>query len=161
MAQNKCIYNSSNTSGILQLMLAIITQEQSYKDAVESFLRSWMPGGSVPYTPGGLAHRNDWGALQYAGNFFVIYQNIIIFQQVFVGCLLKKSLLLGSAAFIAIVADKQGIMTGEARDWAKGQIDYILGSNPNERSYVVGFGDNPPLRPHHRAASVLTKVLLP
>ena len=30
----------------------------------------------------------------------------------------------------------------------KSQIDYILGDNG--RSYVVGFGENPPKNPHHR-----------
>ena len=28
----------------------------------------------------------------------------------------------------------------------------MLGDNPNQRSYVVGFGNNPPINPHHRAA---------
>lgn len=39
------------------------------------------------------------------------------------------------------------------------QMDYLLGSNPTGRSYMVGFGSNPPTQPHHRAASVPT--LLP
>lgn len=38
-------------------------------------------------------------------------------------------------------------------DFAKSQIDYILGDNPNNMSYVVGFGDKYPKEPHHRAAS--------
>lgn len=38
-------------------------------------------------------------------------------------------------------------------DFAKSQIDYILGDNPNNMSYVVGFGDKYPQEPHHRAAS--------
>ena len=38
-------------------------------------------------------------------------------------------------------------------DFAKSQIDYILGDNPKKMSYVVGFGDNYPKFPHHRAAS--------
>ncbi len=38
-------------------------------------------------------------------------------------------------------------------DFAKSQIDYILGDNPNNMSYVVGFGDNYPKQPHHRASS--------
>lgn len=33
-------------------------------------------------------------------------------------------------------------------------MDYILGKNPLRRSYMVGFGKNPPLRPHHRGSSV-------
>ncbi len=38
-------------------------------------------------------------------------------------------------------------------NFAKGQIDYILGDNPRNSSYVVGFGNNYPKFPHHRAAS--------
>lgn len=36
--------------------------------------------------------------------------------------------------------------------WAKTQVDYALGI-PRGRSYVVGWGRNPPTRPHHRGAS--------
>src|SRR6478735_3275313 len=37
-------------------------------------------------------------------------------------------------------------------DFAKRQIDYALGQNPRNSSYVVGFGANPPRNPHHRTA---------
>jgi endoglucanase len=30
-------------------------------------------------------------------------------------------------------------------------IDYCLGTNPENRSYVTGWGRNPPIHPHHRA----------
>lgn len=33
-------------------------------------------------------------------------------------------------------------------------MDYILGKNPERRSYMVGFGKNPPTQAHHRGASV-------
>lgn len=33
-------------------------------------------------------------------------------------------------------------------------MDYLLGKNPKGRSYMVGFGPNPPLQAHHRGASV-------
>ena len=36
-------------------------------------------------------------------------------------------------------------------EFAKGQIDYMLGDSG--RSYVVGFGNNPPQKPHHRSSS--------
>ncbi len=35
-------------------------------------------------------------------------------------------------------------------DYAKNQVDYVMGSNPMSRSYVTGYGSNPPLHPHHR-----------
>lgn len=33
-------------------------------------------------------------------------------------------------------------------------MDYLLGENPEGRSYMVGFGVNPPTQAHHRGASV-------
>jgi len=33
-------------------------------------------------------------------------------------------------------------------------MDYLLGKNPEGRSYMVGFGKNPPTQAHHRGASV-------
>lgn len=33
-------------------------------------------------------------------------------------------------------------------------MDYILGKNPEGRSIMVGFGNNPPVQAHHRGASV-------
>ena len=56
--------------------------------------------------------------------------------------------------FISIVslqAAKNGIQTDAVRNKAKQQLDYALGSTG--RSYVCGFGNNPPVKPHHRAAS--------
>jgi endoglucanase len=34
------------------------------------------------------------------------------------------------------------------------QVDYILGVNPNNMSYMVGFGSNYPKQVHHRASSI-------
>ncbi|XP_074566924.1 endoglucanase 9-like [Curcuma longa] len=44
--------------------------------------------------------------------------------------------------------------TGVLRDFARTQIDYILGKNPQKMSYVVGFGGRYPKRVHHRGASI-------
>ncbi|KAG0496088.1 hypothetical protein HPP92_000661 [Vanilla planifolia] len=44
--------------------------------------------------------------------------------------------------------------TSALRDFAKTQIDYILGKNPQKMSYVVGFGDRYPKHVHHRGASI-------
>ncbi len=37
-------------------------------------------------------------------------------------------------------------------DWARGQMDYIMGKNPLGRSYIIGFGADYASHPHHRAA---------
>ncbi|CAH8314186.1 unnamed protein product [Eruca vesicaria subsp. sativa] len=44
------------------------------------------------------------------------------------------------------------------RDFARSQIDYILGNNPRNMSYVVGFGQRYPTHVHHRGASIPKSV---
>ncbi|MED6125324.1 hypothetical protein PIB30_067463 [Stylosanthes scabra] len=39
-------------------------------------------------------------------------------------------------------------------DFARTQVDYILGKNPNQMSYVVGFGERYPEEVHHMGASI-------
>lgn len=36
------------------------------------------------------------------------------------------------------------------------QVDYILGSNPKNMSYMVGYGSNYPKQIHHRGASIVS-----
>ena len=48
----------------------------------------------------------------------------------------------------AIQAHHLGIMEAESFAFAETQIHYALGDAG--RSYVCGFGNNPPQRPHHR-----------
>ena len=52
-------------------------------------------------------------------------------------------------AVIALMAADEGIMPQKLRKWAESQINYMLGDGG--RNYVVGFGDDYPLQPHHRA----------
>lgn len=52
-------------------------------------------------------------------------------------------------ALIALMAAEEGIMPQKLREWAQSQIHFMLGDGG--RSYVVGFGKNPPQNPHHRA----------
>jgi hypothetical protein len=113
------------------VILAQLTGGAGYKQDAERWLDYWSVGTSggttrVSYTPGGLAWLNGWGSLRYAS----------------------------TTAFLALVyADTVRDFSGRYHDFALGQIDYILGDNPRNASYVVGFGTNPPQFPHHRAAS--------
>jgi hypothetical protein len=121
------------------VLLAQITGKQVYKDAVHRWLNYWTVGDNgsrVSYTPGGLAWLDQWGSLRYSAN----------------------------TAFLAFIyADKVGDVGTRYRDFARSQINYILGENPHQRSYVVGFGNNPPKNPHHRAAhgSTTNNINLP
>ncbi|XP_045162475.2 endoglucanase E-4-like [Mercenaria mercenaria] len=107
------------------VLLYKLTKKDIYKTDVEATFTDWMPGGSLPYTPGGMAYRLQWGALRYAVN-------------------------MGLAAMMAADA---GLHAKEYRCWAMSQIHYALGDNPNHHSFVVGFGANAPARPHHRSSS--------
>ena len=48
-------------------------------------------------------------------------------------------------------AAELGIQSGSCRDFARNQINYALGDGG--RSYVCGYGNNPPTQPHHRSSS--------
>ena len=56
-----------------------------------------------------------------------------------------------SMQFTALVATKHG--AGNYTDWAKGQMNYILGNNPANTCFVTGFASNSAKNAHHRAAS--------
>ncbi|MCD7800193.1 MAG: glycoside hydrolase family 9 protein [Ruminococcus sp.] len=56
---------------------------------------------------------------------------------------------------VALIYDKhQG--TNDYGEWAKSQMDYLLGDNKNNLCYITGFSDNSVTQPHHRAASGYT-----
>lgn len=69
-----------------------------------------------------------------------------------------------AAQLCALVVRK---LTGRAEfaDWARGQMDYIMGKNPMNRSYIVGFPTPAASaqHPHHRAAhgSTTNNMLVP
>ncbi|MEL7332924.1 MAG: glycoside hydrolase family 9 protein [Cyanobacteria bacterium J06560_2] len=100
---------------------------RKYRQDAEVWLDNWADGkGGVKYTPGGFAWMTKWGSARMAS----------------------------SAAFIAgvygdTVTDPQGKYAAFAAD----QVDYLLGDNPNNFSYMVGFGKQYPKQPHHRNAT--------
>jgi len=63
----------------LQLLYYMATNNAQYKAAVEGFLNAWFPGGNVPKTPKGLAFRNEWGSLRYAGEWLFHSTTLLIF----------------------------------------------------------------------------------
>ena len=50
----------------LQLLLYEATGEDEYKQAVDGTFQYWYPGGTINYTPQGLAWRAQWASLRYA-----------------------------------------------------------------------------------------------
>ncbi len=100
---------------------------KDFWDEVEKCFPTWQQ----LETPGGYAFLSQWGSARYNT----------------------------AMQLIAYVYDKytNDGKPGKYSDWAKSQMDYILGDNPMDRCYVVGYSENSAKFPHHRAASGLTK----
>ena len=109
------------------ILLAQETNSDKYLNDVESWLNNWINGtGEIQYTSGGLAWSYHWGSLRHAA----------------------------MAAFLAgVYSDTVNDYDDKYSDFSNSQIDYILGDNPRNYSYMIGFGDNYPQRPHHRSSS--------
>lgn len=63
-----------------------------------------------------------------------------------------------AAQLAALVYDKYNNdgKPSKYSDWAKSQMEYLLGDNNAGTAYVVGYNENAVKYPHHRAASGLT-----
>ncbi|SEW27347.1 endo-1,3(4)-beta-glucanase [Ruminococcaceae bacterium KH2T8] len=112
------------------VMLAKITEDQSYKDEVQQHLDYWSCGTSdgsqITYTPGGLAWLDSWGSLRYATT------------TAFVACVYSR--------WDGCPSDKADIYW----DFAVSQAEYALGSTGF--SYQIGYGEDYPEHPHHRTS---------
>ncbi|KAL3844293.1 hypothetical protein ACJIZ3_001696 [Penstemon smallii] len=123
----------------------------TYNQQADSFVCSVLPDSphhQVYISPGGLVHLRDGANSQYVTGtafLFSVYSDILATHKQKVTC--------GNKKFDSV----------RLLDFAKQQMDYLLGKNPNGRSYMVGFGKNPPRQAHHRGASVpkiaLAKVI--
>ncbi len=111
------------------LLLAQKSGDKKYAQLLERNLDYWTDGyegEQIKYTPDGLAWLDQWGSLRYAT----------------------------TEAFIAGVYCDSDVCPADKKkkywDFAVSQVNYALGSSG--RSFVVGFGENPPQNPHHRTA---------
>lgn len=108
------------------VILAQESDDSFFKGQVEGWLDKWANGNeNVKYTPGGFAHRANWGSVP----------------------------LTSSASFLAQLYNDTVKEDARYSKFANDQVDYILGDNPANLSYMVGFGDKYPERAHHRGSS--------
>ena len=120
-------HNWDDASYATAVLLAQDSGDAAILQDVQQWLDSWVNGGNgVQITEGGLRFISDWGSLRYAAN---------------------------TAMLAGIVADELIDPNGTYSALANSTVDYILGENPREASYMVGYSENAPLQPHHRAAS--------
>ena len=125
LAQGETISWDDKSHGAA-ILLAQETGKQRYQQDVEGWLNAWVEGeNGIQVTDGGLRWLRQWGSNRYAAN----------------------------TAFAAgVYADTVNDPGGKFSDLSESTIDYLLGDNPRNASYVVGFGKNSPQQPHHRAA---------
>ncbi len=81
----------------------------------------------IKTTAGGLKYLDEWGVLRYTAA-----ESMLALQH------------------YELTGDKS------SKDLAISQINYILGDNPKNMSYMIGYGSNYPKYPHHRAANGYT-----
>ena len=124
---NGWTHNWDDASYATAVLLAGDAGHRKARRDVRNWLDSWVDGtNGVTITDGGLRYIDQWGSLRYSAN---------------------------TALLAAITADT--VMNPRKRysNLAAESINYILGDNPRRSSYVVGYGENFPQQPHHRAAS--------
>eukprot|EP00898_Chlorokybus_atmophyticus_P006145 jgi/Chlat1/6531/Chrsp45S00474 len=127
------------------LMARIMDGGDQYVPAATYFACEWLPNGRIPYTPNGMAYDSQWGTFRYTMNaafVAVVHADWLQSKGMQLQCQANAQSTAGPRSPASVVA------------WARGQVDYMLGANPLKRSFVVGWGSNPPLRPHHRGASI-------
>lgn len=126
-------YQFDDKSYGIYVLLAMETGKLEYQQRAEAWLDYWTvgyQGQKIQYTPGGLAFLVEWGSLPLAAN----------------------------TSFLGFVYSDwlktQGDLDKAKRyfDFGVSQINYILGKNPSQRSYMIGYGENYPQNPHHRTA---------
>ena len=113
------------------VLLAKMTGKQVYVDDANRWLDYWTVGWNGQQgrkSPGGQIFVDVWGSLRYAANTALLS---FIYSDWLTGDATRKT---------------------RYHDLGVSQIAYIMGDNPRARSYIIGFGTNPPRNPHHRTA---------
>ncbi|KAK4799208.1 hypothetical protein SAY86_024573 [Trapa natans] len=118
---------------------------QMYRSKAEHYICSCLNlnnGSNVDRTPGGLLYVRQWNNMQYVSS------------AAFLLMVYSDQVLAGSDEEIRCPGGSVG--RAEVTAFVKSQADYILGSNPMNMSYLVGFGPSYPRRVHHRGASIVS-----
>lgn len=111
------------------LLYAINTNDSFYISRVKKHVEYWVNASSDRLVEDGqLVYVSNWGCCRYAASAAAI----------------------AAIASDTVLADDSNVAS--YKEFYKRQIDYILGVNPSNQSYVVGYGSNAPQNPHHRTA---------
>lgn len=109
------------------LLYAQNTGDSTYINQVKKHLDYWT-SSSVQELEGGFKWLTTWGCLRYA----------------------ETTGFISAVACDTILKDDSN--KSKYIDFYETQINYALGDNPDNQSYVVGYGENYPVNVHHRTA---------
>nr|XP_027187106.1 endoglucanase 14-like [Cicer arietinum] len=114
-----------------------------YKANAEQFICSCAQKSNqnVRKTPGGLLWFLPWDNIQYVTTATFVMSTYSQY-------LSSKQTSLQCTAGVVTPSDLTSLV--------RSQVDYILGSNPKNMSYMVGYGSNYPQQIHHRGASIIS-----
>ena len=119
-------YASDDHSYGAAMILASESSDPFFKGQVTNWLDTWVEEkGNVKHTPDGFAHRAEWASVP-----------------------LNMSTAFAAEWYHDFIEPNQ-----KYSEFATRQVDYVLGDNSANLSYMVGFGDKYPLRTHHRGSS--------
>ncbi|MBW4532318.1 MAG: glycoside hydrolase family 9 protein [Pleurocapsa minor HA4230-MV1] len=119
-------YAADDHSYAAMALLALESSDNFFKEEFKTWAQNWLNGsGGVQHTEGGFAVRAEWASAP----------------------------LDMSAAYLLEWYDDFVEPNQEYSTFAQKQVDYVLGDNPLNYSYVVGFGENYPVRAHHRGSA--------
>eukprot|EP00879_Flechtneria_rotunda_P008972 GHRR01009394.1.p1 GENE.GHRR01009394.1~~GHRR01009394.1.p1 ORF type:complete len:572 (+),score=160.50 GHRR01009394.1:1204-2919(+) len=121
----------SNSWGCVVMLSRLYPTNPQINQRINTFVRAWTEGsGTVTFTAKGLAYSGPWGSLRHVGNAMFLLKAYA-----------------DKAPNGAVTAAEKNSINCMVRQ----QLGYILGNTG--RSFVVGYGVNPPQRPHHRDSS--------
>ncbi|XP_057813379.2 endoglucanase 17-like [Cryptomeria japonica] len=125
-----------------EFLLANLSSMQEFKSNADKFM-CWVlpetPNDHVNFTPGGLIYKGDAANMQDVTTIsflLLTYANYLDRSNQVISC--------GNVQ----------VTPARLRGAAQRQVDYILGDNPLNFSYMVGYGPHFPRYVHHRGASL-------
>ncbi|KFK30485.1 hypothetical protein AALP_AA7G267500 [Arabis alpina] len=119
------------------------------KDIAEKMMCAFFretPGPHMPYTPAGLLYKPGSSQLQNTAALSFLLLT-------YADYLSKSSQQLNCGSLI--------FQPDSLRRIVKRQVDYVLGDNPMNLSYMIGYGDRYPQQVHHRGSSIPSRMVHP
>ncbi|GJP46487.1 hypothetical protein CLOM_g5768 [Closterium sp. NIES-68] len=139
----KVLLQGSSGGGASNLSSAAQMVVEGYRAMADAFACAYMPDNSlhsIYVTPGGLVYVRSRNS-QYASSaafLLLLYSDYL------------------ASANQTLSCDGTKYTPPDMVAFAQSQVDYLLGVNPLNASYMVGFGQSYPQKLRHRAASIVS-----